>query len=203
MMKKNLNDFIFIDFETTGKDLVGRYYFDSNVSKQDAVQIALVWFEEGEFITAHSYIKPPQAYFKEKWSFASPPQEKCRNAPTFGDLFPILVGLIGKKTLVAHNSKFDKRVMQDTLDLYNKPMFVNDWLCTRELAKEYFSSPTKCFDTCKSGCGGHTLSHIHHEFGFGDYDEHDAIADTMAVANIFQILYKDKPKQEKPDWIFV
>ena len=41
------------------------------------------------------------------------------------------------------------------------------------------------------------------EFGFGDYDEHDAVADTMAVANIFQILYKDKPEQEKPEWIFV
>ena len=158
---------------------------------------------DGEFKTAHSYIKPPDAYFKLKWSFACPPQEKCRNAPTFSDLFSILVGLIGKKTLVAHNAKFDRKVMEDTLDLYNKPMFVNDWLCTKELAKEYFSNPTKCFDTCKSSCGGHTLSHIHHEFGFGDYDEHDAVADTMAVANIFQILYKDKPEQEKPEWIFV
>ena len=42
--EKKLNEFIFIDFETTGQDLVGRYYFDSNVLKQDAVQIALVWF---------------------------------------------------------------------------------------------------------------------------------------------------------------
>ena len=61
-MKKKLSEFIFIDFETTGQDLVGRYYFDSNVLKQDAVQVALVWFEDGEFKTAHSYIKPPDAY---------------------------------------------------------------------------------------------------------------------------------------------
>ena len=82
-------------------------------------------------------------------------------------------------------------------------MFVNDWLCTKELSKEYFTNPTKCFNTCKSSCSGHTLSHVHHEFGFGDYDEHDAVADTMAVANIFQILYKDRPEEKKHDWIFV
>ena len=28
--------------------------------------------------------------------------------------------------------------MEDTLDLYNKPMFVNEWLCTKDLAKNIF-----------------------------------------------------------------
>jgi len=202
-MKKNLSEFIFLDFETTGKDLLGRYYFDNNVSKQDAVQIALVWFEDGEFKNAHSYIKPPDAYFNQKWSFASPKQELCINAPRFTNLFPILVGLIGKKTIVAHNAPFDKKVMEDTLDLYNHPMFTNEWLCTKELAKEYFPKATKCFDSCKSRCSGFTLSHIHHEFGFGDYKEHDAVADTMAVANIFEVLYKGTENQKNSDWLFV
>lgn len=200
---QNLSDFIFIDFETTGRDLAGRYYFDKNVPKQDAVQIGLVWYEGSEFISAYSYIKPPSAYFNLEWSFASPKKEFSENAPTFDKLFPILVGLVGKKTFVAHNANFDKKVMEDTLDYYNKPMFTNEWLCTKDMSKEYFTSPTKCFNSCKSDCSGHTLSHLHHEFGFGDYLEHDAVADTMAVANIFQILYKDKPAQEKPDWIFV
>lgn len=200
---QNLSDFIFIDFETTGKDLTGRYYFDKNVSKMDAVQIALVWWDGSEFTSAHSYIKPPNAYFDLKWSFASPDPNLCIKAPTFDKLFPILVGLVGKKTFVAHNAKFDKKVMEDTLDYYNKPMFNNEWICTKELAKDYFSKGTKCFDSCKSNCSGYTLSHLHHEFGFGDYDEHNAIEDTFAVANIFQILNKDREDKIKSDWIFV
>lgn len=202
-MTKSLSDYIFIDFETTGKDLAGRYYFDKNVPKQDAVQVALVWWDGSEFISAHSYIKPPSAYFNLKWSFASPDPNLCTNAPTFDKLFPILVGLVGKKTFVAHNAKFDKKVMEDTLDYYNKPMFTNEWVCTKELAKDYFPKGTKCFSSCKSSCNGHTLSHLHHEFGFGDYDEHNAIEDTFAVANIFQILNKDREDKIKSDWIFV
>jgi len=200
---QNLNNYIFLDFETTGKDLIGRYYFDPDVSKQDAVQIALVWFEDGEYKCAHSYIKPPDAYFNLKWSHASPNPEFCKNAPKLKDLYPILVGLIGKKTIVAHNASFDKKVMEDTLDLYNKPYLPNEWLCTKDLAKQYFVNGTKCFDSCKSNCSGFTLSHIHHEFGFGDYKEHDAIEDTFAVAKIFEVLNRGTENQKKSDWIFV
>lgn len=202
-MQKKLSDFVFLDFETTGKDLTGRYYFDKSVPKMDAVQVCLINYNGLEFSSAHSYIKPPNAYFNLKWSFASPDPSLCVNAPTLEQLFPILVGLIGKKTIVAHNSEFDKKVMADSLDYYNKPMFANEWMCTKELSKQYFPKATKCFDTCKSNCSGYTLSHIHHEFGFGDYDEHNAIDDTMAVARIFEILYKGTENQKKSDWLFV
>ena len=38
------DEFVFLDFETTGRDLLGRFYFDKEVSKNDATQIAIAWF---------------------------------------------------------------------------------------------------------------------------------------------------------------
>ena len=105
------DEFVFLDFETTGRDLLGRYYFDKEVSKNDATQIAIAWFDDVHLTSAHSYIQPLQDYFKLKnWSHASPDRKLCINAPKFYELHPIISGIIGDKKIVAHNAPFDKRL---------------------------------------------------------------------------------------------
>ena len=82
-------EFVFIDFETTGRDLLGRNYFDSEVSKNDATQVALAWYEGVHLKSAYSYIKPLDDYFSLKnWSHASPDRKYCINS--FDASFSIL-----------------------------------------------------------------------------------------------------------------
>ena len=50
------DEFVFLDFETTGRDLLGRDYFDPAVPKHDATQIAIGWFDGVQLKSAHSYI---------------------------------------------------------------------------------------------------------------------------------------------------
>jgi len=197
------DEFVFLDFETTGRDLLGRYYFDKEVSKNDATQIAIAWFDDVHLTSAHSYIQPLQDYFKLKnWSHASPDRKLCIDAPKFYELHPIISGIIGDKKIVAHNAPFDKKVMDDSLLAMNLPPLKNEWICTRELSKNYLPNPGACFKSCDHTCNGHTLKHLHNYFGFGDFDHHNAIADVFALSRIFSIMYKPETDYTK-DWLFV
>ena len=194
--------FVFIDFETTGRDLLGRDYFNNDVSKNDATQVAIAWYDDAQLTSAHSYIQPLSDYFKLKhWSHASPQRENCIDAPKFNELHPILAGIIGGKTLVAHHSPFDKRVLDDSMIGIGKVPFQNEWIDTKEMSKRYLPNAGACFKSCDSRCGGHTLKHLHSYFGFGDFDHHNAIADVFALARIFSIMYKPKTDYNK-DWLF-
>ena len=197
------DDFVFIDFETTGRDLLGRFYFDNAVPKHDATQVAIAWFDNARLTSAHSYIRPNQDFFKLKdWSFASPPREKCVDAPKFDELYPILSGIIKNKKIVAHNAPFDKKVMDDSLLAMNLPPLKNEWICTRELSKNYLPNPGACFKSCDHTCNGHTVKHLHNYFGFGDFNHHNAIADTYALVRVFSVIYKPQTDYSK-DWVFV
>jgi len=197
------DEFVFLDFETTGRDLIGRNYFDKGVSKNDATQIAIAWFEGVHLRSAYSYIKPADDYFGLKnWSHASPDRKHCINAPRFRELYPILLGNIGDKKIVAHNAKFDSQVFNDSmLGIMEQPI-KNEWIDTVTMAKQYLPNAGPCFDSCDNHCKGHTLKHLHNYFGFGEFDHHNAIADVFALSRIFSIMYKPKTDYTK-DWLFV
>lgn len=196
-------EFVFIDFETTGRDLIGRNYFDENVSKADATQVALAWYEGARLVSAHSYIKPPDDYFNLKdWSHASPDRKNCIDAPKFKDLYPIIAGIIGAKKLVAHNAPFDEKVMSDTMLLSGLVPMTNSWIDTVQLAREYLPNAGACFASCDNHCKGYTLKHLHNYFGYGDFDHHNAVADVYALSRIFSVMYKP-PTDYSKDWVFV
>ena len=195
--------FVFLDFETTGRDLLGRGYFEEGVSHADACQIALAWDDGVGLTSAHSYIRPPDDYFKIKnWSHASPPREKCVDAPKFKDLYPIIAGITQGKTIVAHNAKFDESVMNDTMLLAGLVPMTNKWLDTVSMAKKYLPNSGSCFKSCDNHCKGYTLKHLHNYFGFGDFDHHNAVADVFALQRIFSVMYKPETDYTK-DWLFV
>ena len=197
------DEFVFLDFETTGRDLLGRFYFDKEVSKNDATQIAIAWFDGAHLTSAHSYIQPLQDYFRLKnWSHASPDRKFCKDAPKFYELLPIIKGIIGERKIVAHNAPFDKKVMDDSLLALNEQPLPNEWICTKELSKNYLPNAGACFKSCDHTCNGHTLKHLHNYFGFGDFDHHNAIADVFALSRIFSIMYKPETDYTK-DWLFV
>lgn len=197
------DDFVFIDFETTGRDLLGRFYFDNAVPKHDATQVAIAWFDNARLTSAHSYIRPNQDFFKLKdWSFASPPREKCVNAPKFDELYPILSGIIQNKKIVAHNAPFDKKVMDDSLIASNLIPTTNEWIDSLDLARKYLPNSGACYQSCDSNCSGYTLKHLHNYFGFGDFNHHNAIADTYALVRVFSVIYKPQTDYSK-DWVFV
>ena len=197
------DEFVFLDFETTGRDLLGRDYFDPAVPKHDATQIAIGWFDGVQLKSAHSYIRPNQDYFKLKhWSHVSPDRNLCVDAPSYRDLYPIIAGIVGGKKIVAHNAPFDKKVMEDTMVYSGLVPPTNEWIDSAELSRQYLPNPGNCFDECRNGCKGYTLIHLHHYFGFGKYNAHDAVADVHALIRVFSVMYKPKTDYSK-DWVFV
>jgi DNA polymerase III epsilon subunit-like protein len=196
-------EFVFLDFETTGRDLIGRDYFSPEVPKHDATQIAIGWFDGVQLKSAYSYIRPNQDYFKLKhWSHVSPDRKLCENAPTYKDLYPIIAGIIAGKKIVAHNAPFDKKVMDDTMVYSGLVPSTNQWIDSAELSRQYLPNPGTCYDDCRNGCKGHTLIHLHHYFGFGKFNAHDAVADVHALIRVFSVMYKPKTDYSK-DWVFV
>ena len=50
--------------------------------------------------------------------------------------------------VVAHNAPFDKRVMDDSLLAMNLKPLENEWICTKELSKNYLPNAGACFKSC-------------------------------------------------------
>lgn len=197
------DDFVFLDFETTGRDLLGRFYFEEEVSKNDATQVAIGWFDDARLTSAHSYIRPPDDYFRLKdWSHASPKRENCVDAPKFLELYPILSGILDKKKIVAHNAPFDKKVMDQSLIALGLKPLENEWIDSLALAKQFLPNSGSCYKSCDNNCSGYTLKHLHNYFGFGDFDHHNAVSDVYALIRIFSIMYKPQTDYSN-DWIFV
>lgn len=193
----NIEDYIFIDVETTGVNLHdGASYFDDHIRKEDLIQIGMAYYENGKITTVHSYVKPPMEYFdvEDKWykvngkPNVSP--DLVRDAPAWRDLYSWIRGTVGLRTPVAHNADFDARVLNDTSGLYGLNFIQRPyWKCTKDDAKE-LRVPTD----------NHKLLTLAQYFDIPMKRHHDAVSDAITCLKVFESLI---PLRTRPDWLFV
>ncbi len=195
----DINDFVFIDVETTGVNLHdSSSYFEKHIVKKDMLQIALAWTEDGGKTTqtAHSFVKPPEEYFKveEKWykngENLNVSAKQVVDAPAWDKLFPMVRNIIGNKTPVGHNADFDAQVLNDTSFHYGFKFLDRPfWKCTKTDAQELVRE-----------LENHSLKNLCDYFNIQLKNHHNAIDDAVACLEVFKSL---QFYRKRPDWIFV
>ena len=153
-------DFVAIDFET------------ANQSRDSACAVGIAVARDGRIVEERSFlIRPPSDWFMFShihglgW-------DDVRNAPTFGELWPVLRGyLSGVDFLVAHNAGFDRGVLGACCESYGLDFPQTPFECTVRLARaQWRLRPTRLPDVCR-----HLDIPLRH---------HDAGSDARACAQI-------------------
>lgn len=151
-----------IDFET------------ANYANNSACAVGLVLVEAGKIIESKSHlIKPPKNWFiftdvhGITW-------EDVKNAPSFDQIY--LDGLRetieSVDVMVAHNSGFDKRVLEGTAMHYGLRLPKMTWQCTVQMSRNVLGiKPANLPNVCKE-----LKIPLNH---------HDALSDALACAKIY------------------
>ncbi|WP_169543252.1 3'-5' exonuclease [Sneathiella aquimaris] len=155
-----MSTFLAIDFET------------ANYGSDSACAIGLVRVEDKTIVSEEvRLICPPTPDFNFthihgiRW-------EDVEFEPTFDHVWPEVEPLFeGIDFLAAHNSAFDRKVLNSCCKTYDLPMPEPEFICTVQLARKMWEvRPTK-------------LPNVAHFLGL-DLDHHDALSDSRACANI-------------------
>lgn len=153
-------NFLAIDFET------------ANRYRNSACAIGLVKVEKNKVVYRESFlIKPPQNYF-EFTNIHGISWDDVKNEPTFNIIWKKIRQFFhNAEFIVAHNSSFDKSVLNKTCEHYNIELPKLNYQCTVKLSRELWNIyPTTLPDVCNY----FRIPLIHH----------DALSDTEACAKI-------------------
>lgn len=165
MSKSELN-FTSIDFETaTGK-------------RNSACQIGVVKVVAGEIVREWSaMIKPPNNYYNQRnVDVHGINSIKTFSRGSFEVYFDRIKELLEGETLVAHNYRFDKSVLESTMEYYGldySSLNIKNWECTLDIYRSKGVSPCKLSDCAKL----HNL----------ELDHHEALSDARVSAQLYII----------------
>jgi DNA polymerase-3 subunit epsilon len=106
-------------------------------------------------------------------------QEMVSDMPACAEVLPELLEFIGDSVIVAHHSQFDRRFLDNELQLAGHAPLRNADLCTNRLARRMLPwLPSK-------GLGNLALF-----FGIGITDRHRAAADALATSKLLLLLFE-------------
>ena len=161
---KKLN-FVAFDFET-GKN-----------SRESAISLGMVKFVDGKKVDSfYSLICPPVLYIRPDFTdIHGLTIDDVKNAPKFFELWPKIKKFIGDFPLVAHNSPFDKSVLEATLAWYKLETPNYQYYDTLAIAKKTWPS-----------LENHRLTYLASHFGI-TYNAHNALDDADTCAKILLI----------------
>ena len=151
-----------IDFET------------ANYRRNSACAVGLAVVRGGKVAeTFASLIRPPELDFVPEFieTHGITP-EQVADAPTFADVWPGLVRLIGDGPLASHNSQFDMGVLRECLDTNGITRPAVACLCTLRLARQVLPR-----------LANHRLDTLAAHFDI-PLDHHNAASDAVACAHL-------------------
>lgn len=151
-----------IDFET------------ANYRQNSACAVGLAVVRGGKVAeTFASLIRPPELHFRADFvEIHGITPEQVADAPTFADVWPGLLGLIGDGPLAAHNSQFDMGVLRACLDTNGITHPAVACLCTVRLARQVLPQ-----------LANHRLDTLAAHFAI-PLDHHNAASDAVACAHL-------------------
>jgi DNA polymerase III subunit epsilon len=152
--------FVAIDFET------------ANYSPTSACAIGLVRVEDGMILQQQHYlIRPPSQEFVFTHIHGITWQDVAKE-PTFAQLWPKIRDVLHDVDFfAAHNSSFDRKVLQACCDYYQIPYLPQIFTCTVQLARRTWGiRPTNLPNVCM---------HLDIEL-----EHHQALSDAHACAQI-------------------
>lgn len=119
-----MRQIISIDFET------------ANEKRFSPCAIGIVVANGEEIVDEfYSLINPQMVFSSFNIDIHGITPRDVKDAPTFTQLWPTLHRYLANNLVVAHNASFDMSVIRHTLDYYDLPYPVMDYVCTRNIAK--------------------------------------------------------------------
>ncbi len=172
--RKLVDDYVVIDFETTGLSPL-----DSEI-----LQIGAIKYESNEEIDRiYQNIKPFRSNISKRITKITGLElEDVVNMPTFEDFSPQLMSFISCYTLVAHNAPFDLKFLlhqlnENNIEL-NQRIRVID---TLPLARRHFETPNHKLITLK-------------DYLNLDNNSHDSLEDCLVTNKVYQYIKHENNK---------
>jgi DNA polymerase-3 subunit epsilon len=164
---------VVLDFEGT-----------SRLPSARATEIGLVSISESFEILSEfeSVIQAPIAPYKSALSVSRLSRAEISLAPTFGQLWPLLIRQLSEKILVSHNKIYEINVLQNELraiSIKQLPPFI----CTLEWSRKILGLKVK----------NHTLPTLCSFFDIELVQAHEALSDARATAALLHELTKLSP----------
>lgn len=158
--------------------LVGIDFETANSSPLSACSVGLVVFLDGEVVFEYeSLIKPPKEFSKFNYfntTIHNIYENDVTYEKTWKEIYPILVPYLKNSLLVAHNARFDMRVLKALNEFYDIKQPDANYFCSVELSRQmlpYLSN--------------HKLNTVS-DFLEIELDHHNAKSDAVACAMIVQ-----------------
>jgi len=165
MNKKQIGkDFCAIDFET------------ACYQRASACSVGLIRIRNGIVVEDfYTLIKPPDGmeiipYFTDIHGIT---MDDVDTAPDFGKAWPAIKDFIGDDFLVAHNSSFDRSVLEYCLDYYGIEFTIPRFECTVQCSRRKWPE-----------LENHRLDTVSDFLGI-DLTHHEALSDALACAKIY------------------
>lgn len=158
-------NFVAIDFETATQDLAS------------PCAVAIVTVENGMVVEEYyQLIQPPMnQYDAINIEIHGITPEQTAKAPSFRDVFPEIFKRLAGKTIVAHNERFDRRVLSEAMARiginYRDMGLPGCWECTVNIYK-------------KKGCTVAKLNVLCEKYAI-DLKHHQALSDARACAQLY------------------
>lgn len=137
--------------------------------------MALVRIEEGKIVGEwSSLVRPPTPPDPRNVEVHGLSWETLRDAPSFADVWPVVVGLLDDvDALVAHWARFDREALARNCAAEGLPGLTLPWICTVELAQRAWPQlPNRKLPTVAAHLGV-------------ELNHHDALSDARACAHIY------------------
>lgn len=157
-------DFVAIDFET------------ANAFRGSPCAVGLAKVRNGQIVASHSLLmRPPESVdFFLPWNtmIHGITPDMVLGKPRFADVWPEVLQFIGDLPVVAHNAAFDLGVIREACIESGLPWPTLHYACSLVLAR-------RTYDLLS-----YSLPFVVEAAGLGEFDHHDAGADSRSAAGI-------------------
>lgn len=167
--------FVAIDFET------------ATSVRSSACSVGLVVVENGEIVEKfYTLIQPPHNIYDWRTIRIHKIQpEDTIDAPTFDEVYPQIEKIIKNRTIVAHNERFDRSVLKETMEYYgldySRLHLKDKWECTVKECRSLNIAPARLNDCVEY-------------FGLKLNNHHNALEDAIACAQVYLKVLEIKNK---------
>ena len=168
--KKNTDnlDFVVLDLETTG----------FSAERDEIIEVAMIraQFSDAGFQQTEwqSLVKPFAPIPKIIREITQITNEMVSDAPRLLSILPEVQAFIGDASIVAHNARFDSRMLERAATQMGVSFSENEWICSMDTAKSGFP-----------GLGSYKLAFLASHFNIEAGQSHRALHDARATLALF------------------
>lgn len=165
---KSLNDYVVIDFETTGLDPY----------EDEIIEFAAVRVVDGNVTDTFSSLSNPRHQISERITkITGITNEMLSTAPDVAEVLKDFLTFVGDSVVVGHNVSFDVNFVYDSCLRHEMGTFKNDHIDTCRISRK-----------CTEGAKNHKLETLVKHYGIVNENAHRALSDALSTQKLYEIM---------------